>query len=87
MKRSNIFWWTLYIFKSIFWKILCVNIDFSNYVNKITALLIIICIIYNNFSEINICLEDWICFTEDLNKEVKKGNQEATKNEKSILIV
>ena len=65
-------------------KILHVNMDFSNYVNEITALLKNICITYNNYPEINICLEDWICFAEGLKEEVKKANQDAAKKVKSI---
>ena len=65
-------------------KILHVNMDFSNYVSEITALLKNINITYNNYPEINICLEDWICFVEGLKDEVKRGNKDAAMKVKSI---
>ena len=65
-------------------KILHINMDFSNYVNEITALLKNICITYNNYPEIKICLDDWIFFVEGLKEEVKKGNQDAAKKVKSV---
>jgi alpha-glucan,water dikinase len=58
--------------------------DFSLYVNEITALLKNILITYNNYPEIKICLEDWICFAEGLKEEVKKGNQDAAMKVKSV---
>ena len=65
-------------------KILHVNMDFSNYVSEITALLKNINITYNNYPEINICLQDWICYVEGLKEEVKRGNQDAAMKVKSI---
>ena len=65
-------------------KIIHVNMDFSNYINEITALLKNIWITYDNYPEIRICLDDWLTFAEGLKEEVKKGNQDAAKKVKSV---
>ena len=70
--------------RQIIEKILHVNMDFSNYVNEVTALLKNISITYDNYQEIKICFEDWIAFAEGLKEEVKKGNQDAAMKVKAI---
>ena len=65
-------------------KIIHINMDFSLYVNEVTALIKNILITYNNYPEIKICLEDWICYAEGLKEEVKKGNQDAAMKVKSV---
>ena len=70
--------------RQIIEKIIHIDMDFSLYVSEVTALLKNINITYNNYPEINICLQDWICFAEGLKEEVKKGNQEAAMKVKSV---
>ena len=70
--------------RQIIEKILHVNMDFSNYVNEVTALLKNISISYDNYPEIKICFEDWIAFAEGLKEEVKKGNQDAAMKVKAV---
>ena len=70
--------------RQIIEKILHVNMDFSNYINEVTALLKNISITYNTYPEIKICLDDWLAFAEGLKEEVKKGNQDAAMKVKSV---
>ena len=65
-------------------KIININLDFSNYVNEVTALLKNVSYTYTNYPEIKICLDDWIYFAEGLKEEVKRGNKDASLKVKSV---
>ena len=70
--------------RQIIEKILHINLDFSNYVSIITALLKNLILYLDNFPEINICLKDWISFGEQLKNEVNQGNINSAMKVKSI---
>ena len=70
--------------RQIIEKILHINLDFNIYVSIITALLKNLNLYFDNFSEIGICLKDWIAFGENLKNEVNKGNIDSAMKVKSI---
>ena len=70
--------------RQIIERIIHINLDFNNYVSIITALLKNLNLYFDNFTEINICLKDWIAFGENLKNEVNKGNSDSAMKVKSI---
>ena len=70
--------------RQIIERILHINLEFNNYVSIITALLKNLNLYLDNFSEINICLKDWISFAENLKNEVNQGNINSSMKVKSI---